>query len=393
MNRSTAREFVAPGTSVATGEVLVADRDRGPGARPAAGPGRAAGGRDAAAQGDAGPLRRRWRTAPTRADDGGGATVFVATCAQRDGSTAAIAAAASAADRVAVAAAQVGRGRVVGRPGTRRLLAGRAARGAAARPRRWPRRGAPSRPPHRARLRPAGRRPGGDLRAGRAGRGVRHLAGRGSGRGHAVIFPAHGVPAAVQAEAAARELEVIDATCPLVAGVHAEARTFAGARRRPRADRPAPPRGRGRHRPARRRRDHGGLHRRPSTATLRVPDPKRVSYLLQPGIPVEDAAPVDRRAAVAVPGAARPAPRRVLLRRVRPGGDHTRGRVSVRRDARPRLRRRAGHPPHLRAGPRLRRQDARRGRGRRHRPVRDQRDFRDRDRGIDLGRARIWPAR
>ena len=29
-----------------------------------------------------------------------------------------------------------------------------------------------------------------------------------------------------------------------------------------------------------------------STATLRVPDPRRVSYLLQPGIPVEDAAPV-----------------------------------------------------------------------------------------------------
>jgi 4-hydroxy-3-methylbut-2-en-1-yl diphosphate reductase len=29
-----------------------------------------------------------------------------------------------------------------------------------------------------------------------------------------------------------------------------------------------------------------------STATLRVPDPKRVSYLLQPGIPVEDAGPV-----------------------------------------------------------------------------------------------------
>jgi 4-hydroxy-3-methylbut-2-en-1-yl diphosphate reductase len=45
--------------------------------------------------------------------------------------------------------------------------------------------------------------------------------------GATVIFSAHGVSPAVRAQAAGRELEVIDATCPLVAKVHAEARRFA----------------------------------------------------------------------------------------------------------------------------------------------------------------------
>jgi 4-hydroxy-3-methylbut-2-enyl diphosphate reductase len=43
------------------------------------------------------------------------------------------------------------------------------------------------------------------------------------------IFSAHGVSPAVRAAAAERRLEVIDATCPLVAKVHAEARRFADA--------------------------------------------------------------------------------------------------------------------------------------------------------------------
>jgi 4-hydroxy-3-methylbut-2-enyl diphosphate reductase len=41
-----------------------------------------------------------------------------------------------------------------------------------------------------------------------------------------VVFSAHGVSPAVRAEAARREMEVIDATCPLVTKVHAEARRF-----------------------------------------------------------------------------------------------------------------------------------------------------------------------
>jgi 4-hydroxy-3-methylbut-2-enyl diphosphate reductase len=45
--------------------------------------------------------------------------------------------------------------------------------------------------------------------------------------GATVVFSAHGVSPAVRAEAARRGLGVIDATCPLVSKVHAEARRFA----------------------------------------------------------------------------------------------------------------------------------------------------------------------
>jgi 4-hydroxy-3-methylbut-2-en-1-yl diphosphate reductase len=48
-------------------------------------------------------------------------------------------------------------------------------------------------------------------------------------RGATVIFSAHGVSPSVRARAAKRDLDVIDATCPLVAKVHAEARRFASA--------------------------------------------------------------------------------------------------------------------------------------------------------------------
>jgi 4-hydroxy-3-methylbut-2-enyl diphosphate reductase len=46
-------------------------------------------------------------------------------------------------------------------------------------------------------------------------------------QGATVIFSAHGVSPAVRAEARERGLDVIDATCPLVAKVHAETRRFA----------------------------------------------------------------------------------------------------------------------------------------------------------------------
>ncbi|MEV0247344.1 4-hydroxy-3-methylbut-2-enyl diphosphate reductase [Nocardia sp. NPDC050712] len=45
--------------------------------------------------------------------------------------------------------------------------------------------------------------------------------------GSRVVFSAHGVAPAVRAAAAARGLQVVDATCPLVAKVHAEATRFA----------------------------------------------------------------------------------------------------------------------------------------------------------------------
>lgn len=45
--------------------------------------------------------------------------------------------------------------------------------------------------------------------------------------GAVVVFSAHGVAPAVRSDATRRGLDVIDATCPLVAKVHAEARRFA----------------------------------------------------------------------------------------------------------------------------------------------------------------------
>ena len=46
--------------------------------------------------------------------------------------------------------------------------------------------------------------------------------------GATVVFSAHGVAPEVRTEAARRGLDTVDATCPLVAKVHAEARRFAG---------------------------------------------------------------------------------------------------------------------------------------------------------------------
>jgi len=46
--------------------------------------------------------------------------------------------------------------------------------------------------------------------------------------GTTVVFSAHGVAPAVREEAARRQLTVVDATCPLVAKVHTEARRFLG---------------------------------------------------------------------------------------------------------------------------------------------------------------------
>src|SRR5271165_6217598 len=45
--------------------------------------------------------------------------------------------------------------------------------------------------------------------------------------GSTVVFSAHGVAPSVHANARARELETIDATCPLVTKVHVEAKKFA----------------------------------------------------------------------------------------------------------------------------------------------------------------------
>jgi 4-hydroxy-3-methylbut-2-enyl diphosphate reductase len=289
MNRSAVREFVAPDVGVPLGEVLVptevGDAVHGPLPSPAA-------------PLVAGSLLRKGKrvghgpvghcTDPS--GDDGGAVLFVATCQQRDGSTAAVAAAASPADRVAVAAARSAVDEWSAVLGTRRLLTGASPWCAGA-----------SQALTDARRAVAERSTVhvyGDLAAGSDA--LSELAEQGAlfvrsldevPDGTVVLFPAHGVPAEVRARAAARGLEVIDATCPLVRHAHDEARKFAE-----RGD-DVLVIGQPGHVAA-----AGIVGQVPGVATLvsspggtaalRVTDSRRVSYLLQPGIPVEDSAPV-----------------------------------------------------------------------------------------------------
>jgi 4-hydroxy-3-methylbut-2-en-1-yl diphosphate reductase len=289
MNRVAVREFVAPGLSVPPGEVLIPTELGDPvyGALPCP-----------AAPLVAGTLQRKGKRAEhgpagqcsDPSGDEGGPVLFAATCQLRDGTMAAVAAAASRADRVAVAEARSAVDEWAGVFGTRRLLAG---------PSPWC--SGAVQALGRARQAVAG---GpvvhiyGQLAAGPDA--TSELAGKGAvfvgsldevPDGATVVFPAHGVPADVLARAAARGLDIVDATCPLVRGVHAEARKFAergddlvligqaGHTAVPGITGQAPARTTVVATPA-------------STAGLRVADPRQVSYLLQPGIPLEDSAPV-----------------------------------------------------------------------------------------------------
>ncbi|MBK1782840.1 4-hydroxy-3-methylbut-2-enyl diphosphate reductase [Prauserella sp. ASG 168] len=109
--------------------------------------------------------------------------------------------------------------------------------------------------------------------------------------GATVVFSAHGVSPAVRAEAARRRLDVIDATCPLVTKVHAEARRFAA-----RGDTVVLV-GHDGHEEV-----EGTLGEAPSRTVLvqnaeeatrlEVPDPQRVSYLTQTTLAVDETAEV-----------------------------------------------------------------------------------------------------
>jgi 4-hydroxy-3-methylbut-2-en-1-yl diphosphate reductase len=104
----------------------------------------------------------------------------------------------------------------------------------------------------------------------------------------AVVFSAHGVAPAVRAEAHRRKLSVVDATCPLVAKVHTEARRFVG-----RGDTVLLI-GHDGHDET-----EGTLGEAPGRITLvqnveqaaavEVSDPQRVSYLMQTTLAVEEA--------------------------------------------------------------------------------------------------------
>jgi 4-hydroxy-3-methylbut-2-en-1-yl diphosphate reductase len=102
-----------------------------------------------------------------------------------------------------------------------------------------------------------------------------------------VLIPAHGAPPQLREQAAERGLNVIDMTCPLVAGIQAECHRFAE-----RGDQvvligqqglavlasvlgEAP--------------GHAILaETRAGAGAVQVADPRRVSYVLLPGVPVED---------------------------------------------------------------------------------------------------------
>ncbi|MFL6075312.1 MAG: 4-hydroxy-3-methylbut-2-enyl diphosphate reductase [Mycobacteriales bacterium] len=109
--------------------------------------------------------------------------------------------------------------------------------------------------------------------------------------GATVVFSAHGVSPAVRAEAARRDLQVIDATCPLVTKVHAEARRYAA-----RGDTVVLI-GHDGHEEV-----EGTLGEAPArtvlvetvedVAGLQVEDPERVSYLTQTTLAVDETAAV-----------------------------------------------------------------------------------------------------
>ncbi|SFI62216.1 4-hydroxy-3-methylbut-2-enyl diphosphate reductase [Streptosporangium canum] len=109
--------------------------------------------------------------------------------------------------------------------------------------------------------------------------------------GTGVVFPAHGVSLALRAEAAARGLTIIDATCPLVAAAHTEVARFTE-----RGDLTVVI---GRSGDAA---VSGILGQAPESTVLvesaadverlRPADPEAISYLVQTGIPIEQATPV-----------------------------------------------------------------------------------------------------
>ena len=256
--------------------------------------------------------------------DAGGALVYLATCPQRDGSTAALAAAAAPDDRLAAAAASAAVEEWAAVIATRTLLAagspwcsgalraldaaGTTVADQYGRGRVVHIYGELAAPPEvAADLTARGARLSGSLDA--------------AAPGDIVVFPAHGVPPGVRAEAVSRGLTIVDATCPLVAHAQEQAARLAdrgddlvlignaryagGGRDHGPGQRPGGGgRDRGRHR-------HPPGVRRPAGV---LPAPAR-----HPG-GVSGAG--DGRAAVPVPVGAGPAPGWLLLRAVRPGADH-----------------------------------------------------------------------
>lgn len=105
--------------------------------------------------------------------------------------------------------------------------------------------------------------------------------------GAVTIFSAHGVSDAVVAEGEARQLRVIDATCPLVTKVHVQAQRYAGdAREVVLIGHPGHPEVEGT-----RGRIDGKVHvlsTPEEVAALEVADPERLAYVTQTTLSVDD---------------------------------------------------------------------------------------------------------
>ena len=289
MNRSVVREFQAPGIRVPRGEVLVptelGDPVRGALSCPAA-------------PLVAGSLQRRgYRVSfgavprfDDHAHDSDGAALYLVTCQQRDGGTAALAAAVAADDRLAAAAARTAVEEWAAVLGTRRAIsAGSPWCGGARQALEAVRRAVSDNSGRGAAVHVHGQLAGPpDARDELARQGAL-LGGalEDAASGDVVVFPAHGVTPAVRAEAIERGLTIVDATCPLVAWAQAEAGRLAD---------------RGEHVVLLGQEDYAAAAGITSRAegsatvigtaagagTLQVADARRVSYLLQPGIPIED---------------------------------------------------------------------------------------------------------
>jgi 4-hydroxy-3-methylbut-2-en-1-yl diphosphate reductase len=286
---SWVRETQAAGVSLKPGEVLVPTLLGSDGHSPLS---------CAAAPLVAGTLQRKGvqvRLAPApRYDDprrDGDITLYMATCPQRDGGTTAIAAGASLGDRVAAAFAQAAVEEWAAVAASRVVLAA-------------------STPWCIGALRAAERSRAAAAEHGGRGRAVRVLGPNllpaetaaeldmlgavqvtslaDAQEGDVVVFPAHGVSAEIRAEAAERGLVIIDATCPLVARAQETASRLAARGQHvvligqadAAAAGPIASRAAGQLTIIE---NTGGTH------TLNVRDAQRISYLHQPGIPVESA--------------------------------------------------------------------------------------------------------
>ena len=185
--------------------------------------------------------------------------------------------------------------------------------------------------------------------------------------GATVVFSAHGVAPSVHANAAARKLDTIDATCPLVTKVHVEAKKFAadgytivlighaGHEEVEGTMGEAP--------------DHIVLvESEEDVDALEVDDPSRIAYISQTTLSVDETRAIINRLREPLPGDRRSPHRRHLLRDHQPpGGGQAAGRA-VRPRARDRLAQLVELEPARRGRARARRRlppDRQRDRGQR----------------------------